>query len=187
MVENKKLIAIVGMPGAGKTQATNYLLKKLNCPKVYFGEPTFDRLKKENLEVNYLNERKIREKIRSELGMGAYAILSVPKIKKLLKDNSTIILESLYSWDEYKIIKSKYKNQFKVIAIYASPEVRYKRLRNRTEERPIKSINGFDARNYSEIEGTDKGGPIAMSDFTIVNEYSLKKFRLELNKIINQL
>ena len=86
MPKNKNLIAIVGMPGSGKTQATKYLIKKLNCPKVYFGEATFDRLKKEGLKINYTNEKKVREKIRSELGMGAYAILALPKIKKHLKE-----------------------------------------------------------------------------------------------------
>lgn len=185
---NKKIvIAVVGMAGSGKTETIKYLQKKLNWPKIYFGEATFDRIKEEGLEVNYRNERLIREKIRKELGMGAYAILALPKIKKILKDNDVVLLESLYSWDEYKIIKEKYKDSFKTFAVYASPETRYTRLTKRKNERPIKSKKEFIERDYSEIEGTDKGGPIARADFTIINEGNLKDYHGQIDKIIKKL
>ncbi len=180
---DKQCIAIVGMCGAGKTEAVNFLMKKFNAPKVYFGEATFDRIKKDGLETNYKNEKETREKIRSELGMGAYAILAIPKIQKLLKTNNIVIAESLYSWDEYKIMRDEFKNNFKVIAICASPKIRFKRLSKRNNERPIKNINEFIERDYTEIEGTDKGGPIARADYTIINEGSLENLHNQLQNI----
>ena len=103
---NKRCIAVVGMCGAGKTEVVNFLMEKLNAPKVYFGDCTFDRMKEEGLKLDYENERITREKIREELGMGAYATLSIPKIKGFLETNDTVIAESLYSWDEYKKMRN---------------------------------------------------------------------------------
>lgn len=184
---NKKIIAVIGMCGAGKSEVVDYLQKKLKCPKIYFGDATFDRMKKDGLELNYENERATREKIRSELGMGAYAKLALPKIKKALKNNAIVLAESLYSWDEYKIMKQEFSDSFRVIAVYASPDTRFQRLKQRKKERPIKNYKEFKTRDYSEIEGTDKGGPIAIADWTIINEGSLNNLHKSINDIINKL
>ncbi len=179
----KKCIAVVGMCGAGKTEVVNFLMKKIKAPKVYFGEATFDRMKQDGLELNYENEKITREKIRQEMGMGAYATLAIPKIKKLLKNNDTVLVESLYSWDEYKIMLNELEN-FSVIAVYASPQTRFQRLSARNNERPIKNWEEFINRDYTEIEGTDKGGPIARADYTIINENNLNNLHQQLKTLI---
>lgn len=184
---DKLCLAVVGMCGAGKTEAVKYLQAQLGAPKVYFGDSTFDRMSAEGLELNYENERMTREKIRSELGMGAYATLAIPKIRKLLETNSIVIAESLYSWDEYKIMKAEFGDDFKVVAIVASTKTRFARISTRDSERPIKTIEEFWQRDQSEIEGTDKGGPIARADFFVYNEASLNDLKSSLDEIIKQL
>ena len=77
-----KIIDIVGMCGSGKSVACN-LLEEKEFQKVYFGGVTLEKLKEEGLEDTPENEKYMREKLRSELGMGAYAILLLPKIKEL--------------------------------------------------------------------------------------------------------
>ena len=183
-MKNKLILAVVGMAGSGKTEAVKYLTDKLKAPKVYFGEATFDRLKQEGLEVNYENERNIREKIRKELGMGAYAVLALPKINSLLENNDIVIVESLYSWDEYKILKENYSSAFSVLAVFASPEIRFRRLTARTNERPMKNREEFETRDYSELENLAKGGPIARADYTVLNESNINFLHVQLNKII---
>lgn len=183
---NKKIIAIVGMAGSGKSEAVEYLKKTYNWPNIYFGQLTFDRMKKDGLSQTQANERLAREKIRQELGKGAYAILLVPKIKAALKQSRIITLESLYGWDEYKIIKKKFGDNFKVIAVYASPAIRFQRLKNR-KIRPLKVKKEFDERDWTEIEKTDKGGPIAVADYTIVNDGSLKKLKKNIDLIIGKI
>ena len=116
---NKIILAIVGLPGAGKNEVTEYLMKKMNWPKVYFGDVTFDEMKKVGLEINETNERKTREEIRARLGMGSYAILSIPKIKELYEESS-VIVESLYSWEEYLEMKKEFGDVFKVLATFSS-------------------------------------------------------------------
>lgn len=185
-MKTKKIIAIIGMAGSGKSAAVNYLEKKYGWPKVYLGEATFDRLKKDGLAVNYTNEKIIREKIRQELGMGAYAKLALPKVAKILKTNKVVLIESLYSWDEYKIFKKKYGQNFLALAITAPASIRLSRLKTRPL-RPIKTAAELAKRDWTEIEGTDKGGPIAVADYTVINDGAQNKLYKKINKIIEPL
>ncbi|MFA6171840.1 MAG: AAA family ATPase, partial [Patescibacteria group bacterium] len=182
-MKKKKIYAIVGMAGSGKSEVINYLQKKYGWPKVYFGEITFDEIKRRGIKWDYKNERIIREALRKKGGMGVYAKMSLPKISKALSKSPVVLIESLYSWSEYKIIKEKYKDMFKVISVHASPDARFRRLAKRKNWRPIKDQKTFKTRDWTEIENIEKGGPIAIADYMIVNEGSKE----ELNKKIYQI
>ena len=141
------LIAIVGMCGSGKSIASEYF-EKMGYKKIYLGGITMDKLKEENLEVNPENEKMMREKLRKDYGMGAYALLSIPKIEELIKTDD-VVLDGLYSWDELKILKEKYPN-IKVISIVVDKNIRYERLTTR-EIRPLTNQEA-EKRDISEIE-----------------------------------
>jgi dephospho-CoA kinase len=172
------LFAIVGMAGSGKSAACD-TLRDLGWGYIRFGQITIDRLKEEGREITEENEKQMREKLREEHGMGAFAVLSLPKIEKALEDGP-VVIDGLYSWSEYKILKEKFRDHIKVIHVYTSPEVRYRRLdrRNHVEAdgaHRMRRLTPQEAkkRDYAEIENIEKGGPIAMADFTVVNEDSL--------------
>ena len=55
----KKLIAIVGMSGSGKSVASDYL-EKIGFNKIYFGGVVLSEVKKRGLEVNPEKEKKVR-------------------------------------------------------------------------------------------------------------------------------
>ena len=181
---NKIILAIVGLPGAGKTEVTEYVMKKMGWPKVYFGDATFDEMKKTGLEINETNERKTREEIRKKLGMGAYAILNFSRVKEFFK-NSSVVVESLYSWEEYLEMKREFGNVFKVLAVHSSPEKRTERLINR----PYRPLIREDviSREYSQIENLHQAGPIARADFMIINEGTKEDLHKRINEIIKKL
>jgi dephospho-CoA kinase len=183
-MDKKIILAIVGMPGSGKTEAGQYFLSKTNWPKVYFGDITLDEVKKRGQEINEANERKAREDIRKDLGMGAYAILSLPKIKEFFT-NSSVLLESMYSWEEYLEIKKEFGDSFKILALYTSPETRIARLTNR----PIRPLQRDEviSRDYSQVENLHMTGPVAMADYTIINEGSMEDLYKKIDKIIEKL
>ena len=56
----------------------------------------------------------------------------------------------------------------------------------RRPERPL-TLEEAISRDKEEIENTNKGGPIAMADFTIINESSLENLRKEARRIISGL
>lgn len=179
----KIILAIVGLPGAGKTEATEYVMNKMHCPKVYFGDVTFDEMKKDNIEINEANERKMRESIRERLGMGAYAVLNIPKVRESFQ-NGSVIVESLYSWEEYLEMKKAFGDSFKVLAVYASPELRISRMANRSS-RPLNREDVI-SRDYSQIENLHQAGPIARADSTIINEGTKEELYKEIDRIMKK-
>ena len=178
-----KIIAIVGMCGSGKSVACEYY-EKLGFKKIYFGGVTMEKVKEAGLEVNEKNERMIREKLRKEYGMGAYAIILLPRIEEYAKEGN-VILDGLYSWDELKILKEKFKDNLVVLSIVVNKEYRYKRLKER-EIRPLSNIEA-EERDISEIENLAKGGPIVFADYYILNNGNLEEYNKALEEVTKEI
>jgi len=173
-----KIIAVIGMCGSGKSEAVKFFTEH-GYKRVYFGEVVMNEVKRLGLEVNEKNERETRENLRKEFGMGAMAVKSLPVIEELITHNN-VVVESLYSWEEFKILKEKFDDSFKLITIYTTKALRYERLL----KRPFRPLNSEESksRDISEIEKLDKGGPIAYSDYMVINDGTLD----EMNKKLEQ-
>jgi len=175
-----QVISIVGMAGSGKSEVAR-VFESNGFKKVRFGDITDEEVKKRGLQLNEENERHVRQQLRQEHGMAAYAKLNLPKIDAWLK-SSNVVVDGLYSWEEYTFLKGRYGDNFHVVAIWASPGTRYERL----AKRPVRPLTVKEAagRDVAELENTNKGGPIAMADFTIINESSLKNLKRETEKVL---
>lgn len=178
-----QIIAIVGMPGAGKSVAADFFKSK-KIPVLRFGDQTDIGLVEYTLPRNEKNERWYREKLRQELGMAAMAIKIEPRIREALKYDSVVVLDGLYSWEEYGYLKEKFST-LAILCIWASPETRYGRLATRLV-RPL-SQKEAKSRDIAEIEHLNKGGPIAIADFLIKNDGDEKKFIAELEDFYTQM
>ena len=168
------------MCGSGKSEAVKFFVDS-GYKRVYFGEVVMNEMKRLGLEVNEANERATRENLRKEFGMGAMAVKSLPIIEEFMK-HSNVVIESLYSWEEFKILKDKFGEAFKLITIYTTKELRYERLL----KRPFRPLTNEESksRDISEIEKLDKGGPIAYTDYLIINDGSLDEMNVELKKYV---
>jgi len=173
-----KVIAIVGMPGVGKSVAADFFRGK-SIPVLRFGDQTDIGLKELNLEKNEKNERWYREKLRKDLGMAAMAIKIHPRIEEQAKTHKCILLDGLYSWEEYIYLREHYPD-IRLLCIYAPPILRHKRLSIRSI-RPL-TIQESESRDIAELQNLNKGGPIAYADYLIKNEGDEKEFQKELEK-----
>ncbi len=178
-----KVVSVVGMTGAGKSEASR-VFEQNGFIRVRFGDVTDKKIKQRGLELNEANERYIRELLRQEQGMSAYAKLNLPRIDSAL-EHSDVVIDGLYSWEEYTFLKTYYGEDFWVVAVWTSPGTRYQRLATRPE-RDL-TLEEAANRDRVEIENINKGGPIAMADFTIINESSLENLRQETERIITKL
>jgi dephospho-CoA kinase len=178
-----KVVSIVGMTGSGKSEAAAMFRGKGFTP-VRFGDITDDEVKKLGLALTEANERPVRERLRKEHGMAAYAILSRPRIDAALK-NSHVVVDGLYSWEEYTYLKDQYGADFIVVAVWASPQTRYKRLGSR-KIRPL-TPEAAAGRDRAEIENLNKGGPIVMADYTVLNESGMADLKRQVVSIIKRL
>jgi dephospho-CoA kinase len=183
-MDHPKVIAFVGMPGAGKSVCVEHLESK-SLPSVYFGGITVDEVKARGMEVNEANEKFVREDIRAKEGAGAYAKRMIAKIEKLASENhEKVVADGLYSWTEYKIFKERFGKNVIIIAITSPLHMRH----NRLAKRPVRPLTDEEAtsRDYAEIENLEKGGPIANADYTIVNDGTPEEMLAKLDNILKE-
>jgi len=177
------LLVIVGMAGSGKSSVARHLEQK-GWRVIRFGALTMQELENRGLPINQANEKAVREELRTKHGMDAYARLLLPAIKESLKASPTVI-DGLYSWAEYKFLKGHFGEQMRVVAVYTTRSMRYARISQRPD-RPL-SFEEAEQRDYAEIENVEKGGPIAIADYTIVNDGTPKGLCRAVDKLLSTL
>lgn len=175
-----KIIAVVGMCGSGKSEAVEEFVKA-GWQRIYFGEATFLKLKELKLPVTPENEQYAKNLLRSSGDKGIYARIFLPEIEKAITKGN-VVIESMYSWSEYKIVKDRFGEDFSVLCIATDAPLRRQRLANR-KVRPLTQVQS-ETRDYDEIENGEKGGPIGIADHYILNNGSLTNFKAKINQYI---
>ncbi len=186
-MDNVKILAIVGMSGSGKSVIVDYLTEK-GVPKVYFGGMIYKEMEKRGIPrtEDGESEKKFREQIREEEGKDWVVRQVITETRDLISaGQKRIVLDGVYSWTEYCTLKHEFPKALTFIAIVVDKHLRYERVANR----PGRS---FDAaaireRDRSEIENLEKGGPIAMADYYIINNGTIKESTDQLEEILKKI
>lgn len=176
------VIVVVGMCGSGKSSVAAHLKRK-GWPVVRFGDITMREVERRGLPISEANERLVRQELRAERGMDAYAQMLLPAIRDHLS-RGPVVLDGLYSWSEYKYLLANLRERLVVLAVTAPRALRYERLAARPE-RPLSHEEAL-SRDIAEIETLEKGGPIAMADETILNTGSLEQLEAAVDALIHQ-
>ena len=176
-----KIIALVGLAGSGKSSAVEYLTKK-GFPKIYFGGVIYKAMDEAGIEPTWDNQQKFREEIRQREGKDFVIKRVIKNIRDLINaGQNKIVLDGLYTWSEYKILKHEFPGQVVVIAIVTPKHLRYQRMIKRLE-RPMQPRE-VDQRDWSEIENLEKGGPIAIADYFIINDSDLTQLHQKIDAV----
>jgi dephospho-CoA kinase len=165
-----KVIAFVGMPGSGKGTCTDYLHISRSWPVVHFGNMVYEEVQRRGLD-NVKDEAFVRKDMRDQDGPAVLAKHVARKVEEYAeKGEEVVVLDGLYSWSEYKFLTEKFGEHITVIAVAAPRKVRHDRVVNRKDSHRTYTHEQIHARDYSEIETLEKGGPIANADYTLVND-----------------
>ncbi len=182
--QEPRALALVGMPGAGKTLCAQHLAER-GFFTLRFGAVVVDEVRRRGLEVNPTNERIVREELRNQHGMAAMAIVSLPKLQETLLRHHHIVIDGLYSFSEYRLLNLRLGAPLLLVAIVAPRQLRYQRLENR-EIRPLTAAESRE-RDFREIEYLEKGGPIAVADYTLLNESTPDELLHQLDTLLEKL
>lgn len=174
-----KIIALVGLAGSGKSSAVEYLTEK-GFPKIYFGGVIYKAMAEAGIEKTWDNQQKFREEIRRKEGKDFVIKRVIKNIHDLINaGQNKIVLDGLYTWSEYKLLKHEFPGQVVIIAIVTPKYLRYQRMAKRIE-RPMQP-HEVDQRDWSEIENLEKGGPIAIADYFIINDGGLDQLHQKID------
>jgi len=180
--EQKKhtIIAFVGLSGSGKTEAVQYLSNTHKLPIISFSSFINDYVDKNKLEHTEAVHRKLRKEFRSKHGMASMAILRRDEIAQLLEKEVVILIEGLYSWEEYLYLKEEFPHvRVVLVAVWARKELRWDRASRRDYRKDLYGPQ----RDINELTETNKGPAIAFADHLVVNNFSLHEFHDKLDEV----
>ena len=179
---NVKILAFVGLTGSGKSEAVQYVCER-RIPKLYFGGVIYDEMKKEGIEITPESQQAFREQWREREGKDVVVKKVVEEAKRLVAAGQRrIVLDGLYTWTEYRILKHEFPGEMTVVAIVAPKHLRYRRLAQRPE-RPF-THEQAEQRDWSEIEKLEKGGPIAIADYFVHNDSTVDRLHERLDTVL---
>ncbi|MBR3246506.1 AAA family ATPase [Candidatus Saccharibacteria bacterium] len=186
-MSNEKILAIVGMSGSGKSVLVDHLTEK-GYPKVYFGGMIYKEMEKRGIArtEDGESEKKFREEIRATEGKDWVVNQVIAEVKDLIAaGQKRIILDGVYSWTEYKILKHEFPKSLTFVAIVVDKNKRY----DRVAKRPGRSFDGkaIRERDRSEIENLEKGGPIVAADYYIINNGTIDEANARLDQILKEI
>lgn len=183
--EGIKIIALVGLAGSGKSTAVDYLTDK-GYPKVYFGGVIYKAMQEAGIDITWESQQTFREEIRQREGKDFVVKRIIKELHDLISaGQKTIIADGLYTWTEYKALKRAFPGELTVIAILTPKRLRHHRLTLRPE-RPL-TIEEANARDWAEIENLEKGGPIAMADYFVINDRDETAFQQQLDALCREI
>ena len=178
------IIAIVGMAGSGKSILSEFIRSK-GFSRIRFGEFVIKEVKKRNLTINPHNEQIVREDLRKKHGMDVCATIAIPLIQKSISDKKNVVIDGLYSLSEYSLLKKEFSENIVIVAVFTPKKMRYKRLSSRLE----RSLTQAEAeeRDYVEIKRIEKAGPIALADFTLINDGTIEQLINKMEDLLDSL
>ena len=178
---SKLVIGLTGMPGAGKSVVVN-AAKELSYDVIVMGDEVREEARKRGLKPTPENLGKIMLELRRTEGETVIAKRCIPKIKASVKER--IIIDGVRSLKEVEEFK-KHFPRFSLIAVFASPKTRFKRLYNRGRSDDPKNWELFRERDLRELS-VGLGNVIALADHIIVNEEEIDKAKRSAKEILKK-
>lgn len=173
----KDAIALVGLPGAGKSTAAEILRRK-GYGIVRLGDITDRMLKEQGLAINEGNERQLRESLRSEHGMDAYARLSFERVHAMAR----VVIDGIRSPAEADFFRKRLGKAFRLVRIDSNTERRHERLSSR-RIRPLSRAECID-RDKRELDVLGLRQTLEKADVAILNNGSPEELESEIGKLL---
>ena len=181
MLRKKRVIAILGMPGAGKGIASE-AARRLGLEVLVLGDVIREETERRGLEPTPENVGNVMLQVRRDEGPAVVVRRLVPKIEA--SGSQTLIVEGIRSEDEVQELRSKY--EVVTVGIHASPKTRFQRLLARGRSDDPKTWNTFYERDSRELN-VGLCRVIALADILLLNEGTIEElqssFRAAMRKL----
>ena len=174
---DKLVVGLTGMPGAGKSLVVD-TARDLGYAIVTMGDVVREQTRKRGLEPTPQNVGKVMLELRAEGGNFAIAKKCIPKIEE--QASHKVLVDGLRSQFEADIFKEHFQN-FTVVAVHASPEIRFQRLSRRGRSDDPKTWEVFYDRDMREL-GVGLGTVIALSEKILVNDNNIEGFKVQMQE-----
>jgi len=175
------IVAITGMPGAGKSTAAKALVN-LGWTRVVMGDVIRAETKRRGLEPDAKKTGEVMKLLRKEKGDSAVADLCLETIGKTKAER--VVVDGIRSMTEVETFRKK--AVVLLVAVDASPERRFELLRERGRKDDPLSYEMFVERDKREL-GVGIGRAIALANETVSNQHATPdKLAAEIAEVVGR-
>lgn len=175
------LIGLTGTNGSGKGEVAAYFQKK---GYAYFSLSDLlrEELQKRGEQVTRDNLIRIGNELRRNFG---HDVLARRVMEKVRKASLPAVIDSIRHPAEVEYLRQQ--ASFILIAVDASPEIRFNRVRRRGRDESASSLEEFLAKEREEMAGKGEAQQLqnclAMADFYVWNDGPLEELHSQLERI----
>lgn len=192
MLHNKIVLAVVGLPGSGKSLTAD-MLKNRGFEVIELGDIWRELLKKNHISrFDPVGTREFTRKIRNKEGKDVYARYAFRKIQKKRNKVAVMGIRSTY---EMNYLKKRIEKIY-IIALLAPLKLRFGRLKHRGKPEDPKTLKGFkwldqrERRGFMKAPSEEKHGVMHIikdADYVIANTATVNKLEDNLVRILNEI
>ena len=182
-----KIIAFVGMPASGKSEASN-VAREMGIPVVTMGDVI--RREVELRGADPADGGKIANELREKEGMDAIAKRCMVMIKEKMEENASnvFVIDGVRGIAEVDYFKEHLGSGFMLVSIAIDSPIkeRFDRIMTRQRADDMDSIEQLAERDAREI-GWGMGEAIAASDRIIENTSTLDVYRANIRDLFEEM
>ena len=180
------VIAVTGMPGAGKELAAE-LAQRRGWPVLSMGELVRAETRRRGLPADPQHVAETATALRKERGPGAWAELLLPLLEEQAAGGArTVLVDGVRNVAEVEVLRRALGGEFVLVGIAAEAAIRHERLigRGRSDDVPAKAW--LEERDRREL-GYGLGEVLATADHTLRNESTKAAFREALERLLDEI
>lgn len=177
-----KVIAFVGMPGAGKSEASA-VAREMGMPVITMGDVLREEVRARGLPPTDENIGGVANQLRKDEGMDAIARRCIPKIETLKA--GVVVVDGIRGIAEVEAFKKAFGDNFTLVKIDAPFELRLERLRRRARSDDLGSADWLKQRDERELSW-GMGKAIEAADRSVINLDPIERFRAEVRSILRR-
>ncbi len=173
-----KIICLVGMPGAGKGEASR-IIAESGAPIFVMSSVVRDEVRRRGLAVNNTALEIVGLDMRKKFGKDVVAKKTAEAVEKM--DSEAVCVDGVRNAEEIETLRTV--GDVTVILVEAPKSARFTRLKKRGEDRDPKNIEDFELKEKRQNEiGIER--VFDMADYRIINDGTLEEFRLKVSKVL---
>ncbi len=175
----KTAVIFCGMPGSGKSVGLT-VASDLGIPVVVMGDVIREEVACRNLQASPQSLGQIMIELRDRYGSAVVAERCIEKLQQVSSPH--IVIDGARSEAEISAFR-RVIDHVKVIAVHASPKIRFARLQERGREDDTLTEEAFHERDARELD-IGIGRVIAQADLVIINEGDLEELKAKTLQIL---
>jgi dephospho-CoA kinase len=179
--DDRVVVGIAGMPGAGKSVVAQ-VAKKLGASIIVMGDEVRRETRRRGLPLTPQNLGHVMLQMRREEGPETVAKRCLPLI--LQAESSLVVVDGIRSIPEAQYFR-KTLPHFRLLALHSSPETRFTRLFKRKRSDDPANRATFRERDQRELH-VGLGQAIATADAMIVNEGGKREFEDAIRRVLQE-